>query len=387
MAETKLISATDNLQTPVPAGGADGKKKVPRRSKSTKRSKKKSGGQAANIRQPRPFPANPLENALRIPQALKEKNGGNPWEPAEIAKALGIGGKTPGFYALTASSRDYGLTTGTRDSAQIALQSIGRDIVYAVSREAEQDALKRAFLNVQVFKDANEYYKGGALPELQYLQNTLQTKFNIDQKYHQEFFEVYTANLEFLDRFGIEVKEALPSSPLKETTPVYSVVVGEPKTQSSLVAFVAMPFVEKTDRYARGFFDEVIRNLITPAAVEAGFRVATARREGSDVIHSTIVNDILEADLVIADLTEHNPNVLFELGLRMATEKPVALIRARGTSAIFDVDNLLRVLDYDANLWKSTLEIDVPRLVSHIKGSWESRGTASSYMQILRKTQ
>ena len=385
MTESESISATDEPEAQVK--DTDGKKKASRRPRTAKRGQKTSGDKGARIRQPRPFPASPLENALKIPLSLKEKNGGNPWEPAEIANALGISAKTTGFYNLTASSRDYGLTIGTRDSAQIALQPIGRDVVYAVSREAEQDALKRAFFNVQVFKDANEYYKGEALPELQYLQNTLQTKFSIDPKYHQEFSEVYTANLDFLKRFGIEVKEGLPTLSSRQATPAYSVVVGEPKTQSSLVAFVAMPFVEKSDKYARGFFDEVIRNLITPAAVESGFRVQTARREGSDVIHSTIVNDLLQADLVIADLTEHNPNVLFELGLRMAMEKPIALIRAKGTLAIFDVDNLLRVLDYDSNLWRSTLEVDVPRLAAHIRGSWENREIASSYMQILRKSQ
>ena len=110
----------------------------------------------------------------------------------------------------------------------------------------------------------------------------------------------------------------------------------------------------------------------------------TARREGSDVIHSTIVNELLEADLVIVDLTEHNPNVLFELGVRMAAEKPIALIRSKGTPAIFDVDNLLRVLDYDPRLWKSTLEADLSRMQTHIKGSWENRDSGTSYMGILR---
>lgn len=52
------------------------------------------------------------------------------------------------------------------------------------------------------------------------------------------------------------------------------------------------------------------------------------------MIQSTIVNELLEADLVIADLTDNNPNVLFESGLRMAEEKPVALIKAAGTGQI-----------------------------------------------------
>jgi hypothetical protein len=114
--------------------------------------------------------------------------------------------------------------------------------------------------------------------------------------------------------------------------------------------------------------------------------VETAKREGSDLIHSTIVNDLLAADLVVADLTEHNPNVLFELGLRMASEKPTALIRAKGTLPIFDVDNLLRVLDYDPNLWPSTIEQDIPRLTGHIDGTWNCRDEAVTYIQLLKRT-
>jgi nucleoside 2-deoxyribosyltransferase len=146
-----------------------------------------------------------------------------------------------------------------------------------------------------------------------------------------------------------------------------------------------MPFSEKTADHPTGFFDEVLRNLIMPAAVDAGFKVETAKREGSDVIQSTIVNDLLNADLVVADLSDHNPNVLFELGLRMAFDKPIALIRAKGTAPIFDVDNMLRVFEYDSNLWKSTVETDVPKLSAHIKGTWDTRETAVTYMKLLKK--
>jgi hypothetical protein len=37
----------------------------------------------------------------------------------------------------------------------------------------------------------------------------------------------------------------------------------------------------------------------------SGFRVVTARKKGSHVIHSTIMNGLLDADLAVADLTEH----------------------------------------------------------------------------------
>ena len=47
-------------------------------------------------------------------------------------------------------------------------------------------------------------------------------------------------------------------------------------------------------------------------------------------------------DLVIVELTEHNPNVRFELGVRIAEEKPVVLMKAEGTGPLFDIDNMLR---------------------------------------------
>jgi hypothetical protein len=132
------------------------------------------------------------------------------------------------------------------------------------------------------------------------------------------------------------------------------------------------------------FFQEVLRSLITPAAKESKFSVKTANRQGSDVIQSTIINDLLEADLVIADLTEHNPNVMFELGVRMAEAKPVVLIKAKGTGPLFDVDNMLRVFEYDPNLWHTTIEKDLPNLTDFIKGAWENRASDKSYMKILR---
>jgi nucleoside 2-deoxyribosyltransferase len=103
------------------------------------------------------------------------------------------------------------------------------------------------------------------------------------------------------------------------------------------------------------------------------------------VIHSTIVNGLLDADLVLVDLTEHNPNVLFELGLRIAERKPTVLVKAIGTNPIFDVDNLMRVVSYNPNLWPSTVKEDLPRLTEFIKGAWAMKDTDRPYMDILRQ--
>jgi hypothetical protein len=76
---------------------------------------------------------------------------------------------------------------------------------------------------------------------------------------------------------------------------------------------------------------------------------------------------------------------MFELGLRMMQDRPVALIRAKGTAGIFDVDNMLRVYDYDPNMWPSTIAQDVPALRDHIAGSWDNRDSDTTYMKLLRR--
>ncbi|WP_225667387.1 nucleoside 2-deoxyribosyltransferase [Thalassolituus oleivorans] len=333
---------------------------------------------------PRPIPVNSLEDSIAIPQALKEYNGSNPWTPADLANVLEMGAKANKFYYLTASSRDYGLTSGTSRSGEIELTNLANDFLFAPSPTEEFESLQKAFFKIDLFKKVFDYYSGGDLPEMKYLGNTLQGTFGLDPEFHDEFYNLYNENLDYIGRFKKETKSDIRL--VDQNKSEHLVVTGSPKSVDGdlKVAFVAMPFSEKTGKYPIGFYKEVMRNLVTPAGVQAGFKVETARKDGSDIIHSTIVNDLLDADLVIADLTDHNPNVLFELGVRMAHNKPVALIRAEGTGQIFDVDNLLRVYDYSPNLWPSTLEEDIPNLVKHIKATWENRDSNASYMKILR---
>ena len=116
-----------------------------------------SGGRArprsrsGNFTTSRPFPRRTLEQALRVPRAIKEKNGGNEWDSKEVAAALGIRAGSANFWYLTAASRDYGLTIGTRDSAVISITDLGRRAVYPGSDEEESGALREAFLMVEPF--------------------------------------------------------------------------------------------------------------------------------------------------------------------------------------------------------------------------------------------
>ncbi len=90
-------------------------------------------------------------------------------------------------------------------------------------------------------------------------------------------------------------------------------------------AFVAMPFGSKPAADGQLIdFNRVYAEYIRPALEAAGlevFRADEEQRAGD--IRTDMFQELLIADLVVADLTLDNPNVWYELGVRHA-------LRARG---------------------------------------------------------
>lgn len=363
------------------------KREAKKNSRPTKTRRAVSPKQSASTKAKRTFPVNSLEDARRVADAIKQFNMGNPWAPSEIATVLNIGAGGSPYYYLTAASRDYGLTVGTRDTPKIELTDLGRSLVYPKSAQEAEDAVVAAFRHVELFQRVFDYYQGENLPDIQYLKNTLKTEFGVAEQFQDQFYDLYQANLAYIKAQGAD-----PSGvPRASGTPIVvyagntSIILGESKNAGDLIAFVAMPFSERSKDRPAGYFDEVLKHLITPAAVKANFNARTAKKSGTEVIQSTIVNDLDSADLVIVDLTEHNPNVLFELGMRIAFDKPVCLIRAKGTAPIFDIDHMLRVFDYNPSLWPTTLATDVPALTEFIAETWKNKDSERSYLAILRE--
>lgn len=338
----------------------------------------------------RPYPRRALEEALEVAKTIRQNNGSNPWPPAEVAKSLGTTKGSSKFFDQARSAREFGLTDAGRDSPLIGLTDLGKRAVQPTSSQEAAQAKRDAFFSIPKFREVVEYYKGSSLPESEYLTNTLETTFGLDPRVHNEFLDVFRKSARFA---GIGDTEDLPApTPATANAAESNAQVaasassGTTGGKSRPVCFVVMPFGERTDTYATGFFTEVFASLLRPAIEAAGFTARTAQRQGSDVIQSTIIKELIAADLVLADLTEHNPNVLFELGVRMALDKPVALVKARGTSAIFDVDNMLRVESYSPNLWPSTVRSDVPKLTAHVQEAWDTRTSDMSFMKILSQS-
>lgn len=95
-------------------------------------------------------------------------------------------------------------------------------------------------------------------------------------------------------------------------------------------AFIAMQFSEP--------YNEVYRDAIRPLVEEIGyepFRVDEAA--GPGIILNDIWTSITESSVVIAEVSEPNPNVYYEIGLAHAMSKPTVLLAQRNTKLPFDL--------------------------------------------------
>lgn len=88
-------------------------------------------------------------------------------------------------------------------------------------------------------------------------------------------------------------------------------------------AFIIRPFGKKTDANGREIdFDDIDRELITPALLAAGLEGGTTGQlVDAGNIREDMFSLILEAHLVVCDVTVHNANVFYELGIRHALRK------------------------------------------------------------------
>jgi tetratricopeptide (TPR) repeat protein len=142
-------------------------------------------------------------------------------------------------------------------------------------------------------------------------------------------------------------------------------------------AFVAMPFGVKKDSQGTEIdFNRVYAELIQPALKAAGLEVFRAdEEERAGDIRTDMFQELLIADLVVADLTIDNPNVWYELGVRHALRaRGVVLISGGRVTTAFDVytDRKLRYSIKNSGPDPDTLKQDQAKLTDMVKATMES---------------
>ena len=133
--------------------------------------------------------------------------------------------------------------------------------------------------------------------------------------------------------------------------------------------FIITPIGEANDKIRR-HIDGIIHAAIEPA-LKGEFVICVAHempKIGS--INKQVIEEIYSSDLVIANLTEKNPNVMYELAFRHCLGKPVIQIAEENTRLPFDIgtertimyrNDSQGVLDLRDAIAQYILELDISK--------------------------
>ena len=146
------------------------------------------------------------------------------------------------------------------------------------------------------------------------------------------------------------------------------------KTEQEKKCFIITPIGSESDPIRR-HIEGIIEAAIRPA-LEDRYKLIVAHKiyePGS--ITKQVISEIYNAELVIANLTNRNPNVMYELAFRHSLGKPVIMIAESGTNlpadiimerTIFYQNDAQGVLELKKAIEKAESEIDFSKIGSPI---------------------
>lgn len=95
--------------------------------------------------------------------------------------------------------------------------------------------------------------------------------------------------------------------------------------------------ISATSSHEKSHWDSMLE-LLGRAIANAGYLPRPVWINSStDRVSERIIGNIFDHPIVIADITDLNPNVMFELGLRLASRKPTVVIMEDGGIIPFDI--------------------------------------------------
>lgn len=123
--------------------------------------------------------------------------------------------------------------------------------------------------------------------------------------------------------------------------------------------FVAAP-IGSAGSDTRRRSDRLLEHVFKPAALECGYQAFRADEDASSgIITDHVIAHLLNSPMVIADLTERNSNVFYELAIRHMIEKPLVHVIRAGDPVPFDVASLrvLQLADPELENFKQSQQL------------------------------
>lgn len=334
---------------------------------------------ARRRRKQRPFPASSFKQASELAEAMLEIGGGaRDVRRVTLFDHLGRSPESgPSRQAVTNSAR-YGLTEGGYQAETLTLTDEGLRAVNPDSspREQARAQFKLGIEGIDPFKALYERFTGNKLPAQQVMRDFLTGEQEMSDDDAKEAVELFILNAREIGLIqtlsGAEriltldhMLDELPAAGAQAPTPPIGIpedaggaseATGEhvgrvlPVAAGDLekICFYITPIGEEGSEQ-RKHADLLLGQIVEPAIEELGMDLSVVRADKMTrpgMISQQILQHVLGARLVVADLSFHNPNVFYELAIRHATKLPTVLISRTAEQIPFDIADL-RVVRLD----------------------------------------
>lgn len=127
-----------------------------------------------------------------------------------------------------------------------------------------------------------------------------------------------------------------------------------------------------------------IQDILTEAIEDAGFDSnLVSNADDVGIIHKRIIQNLYDNPIVVCDVSGKNPNVMFELGLRLAFDKPTIIVKDDKTTYSFDT-SAIEHLEYPRDLRFSRIVEFKQKLTEKIKATHDKAATDPTYTTFLK---
>lgn len=114
-----------------------------------------------------------------------------------------------------------------------------------------------------------------------------------------------------------------------------------------------------------------VHEIVAEATLRAGYQLRlVSDSDSAGIIVANIIENLYNDPIVICDVSARNPNVFFELGMRLSFEKPVIIITDDETPFTFDISPIKHIV-YPKTLRFNMISEFKVKLTSAIKSTVE----------------
>jgi hypothetical protein len=345
-----------------------------------RRANKKTKGvrrDGARTRKSRPYPASSFEEALPLAGAIHQFASGERVRRLTLLRQMNRSPSSSVTKMLVTNSGKYAITKGSYSAEWLDLTSLGRIATApdTQAREKLEAQFKLAIKGVEPFNYLYEQYKGKKLPSHEVMKDALRdAALPIEDE--QECIDTFIVNAKFLGLLrtiaGAEtllpIDHVLDDVPAETEVPALQRV--SPATEPgpatrggadwSRMCFYIAP-IGSDGSEPRKHSDLFLGSLVEPALKDFPLEVIRADQIAEPgAITGQVIEHIMRARLVIADLSYHNPNVFYEMALRHARRLPIVQICRKQDTLPFDVNQMRTIVIDTTDIY--TL---VPKLETH----------------------